>query len=368
MTVADAFEGEHGSSQGRRAAHRPTVADVARRAGVSTAAVSYALNGLSGVSDESRQRVIAAADDLGFRPNRLARALRRGKTHVLGLLLADIANPYYPEIASGVIEESTARGYEVFLSHTGLHQELQASGVGALRDHRCDGLIFTSAIEGDRSLLEELLHDRVPFVQVVRQLEDLPADFVGMDDRAAGREVGEHVVGVGRRRPVILNGPAESSASRGRLAGYRDALSEHSVTPLRPELVDGELTRESGCGRATAVLDAEGELPDALICGNDLIALGAIDAVLERGLRIPEDVAVIGYDDMSFASSPLVQLTTVHAPREQMGVAAVRVLLDRVEDPESPVQTVILPHRLVARRTSGANMSLTRRSRSRKGR
>ncbi len=355
MKVGDEWSSLTGQRPGRAA--RVTAADVARQAGVSTAAVSYALNGQPGVSEESRRRVLAAAAELGFRPNRLARGLRKGRTRVLGLLLADIANPYYPEIASGVIDEATRRGYEVFLSHTGLHQELQAREVGALCDHQCDGLIFTSVIESDRPLLEGLLQDRMPFVQVVRRLENLRADFVGIGDQAAGREVGEHVVEMGCRRPVILNGPAESSASRARLAGYREGLSVHSVSPLQPDLVDGELTRDSGYKRAAAALDTGGELPDGLICGNDMIALGAIDAVLERELRIPVDVAVVGYDDMFFASSPLVQLSTVQAPRQQLGSTAVRILLDRIEHAAAEPRTVILPHRFVARRTTGASVS-----------
>jgi len=348
----------HASSGSIQPVRRATTADVARQARVSTAAVSYALNGRPGVSEESRRRVVAAAEELGFRPNRLARGLRRGKTRVLGLLLADIANPYYPEIASGVVEEATSRGYEVFLSHTGLRQELQAREVGALCDHQVDGLIFTSAIEGDRPLLEGLLRERMPFVQVVRRLENLAADFVGMADKTAGREVGEHIVQIGRRRPLILNGPAESSASRARLTGYREGLSAHSVTLLRQDLVNGELTRESGYRRAAAALDARLEMPDALICGNDMIALGAIDAVLERGLSIPDDVAIVGYDDMFFASSPLVQLSTVRAPRQEMGAAAVQILLDRIEDADTQPRTVILPHSFVPRRTTGTDRSL----------
>jgi len=341
---------EHGRGSGYR---RPTIADVARESGVSVAAASYALNGLPGVSEASRARVMAAAKAVHFHPNSLARSLRQGMSPVLGLLLADIANPYYPEIASGVISEASSRNHQVFLTHTGLRNELEASAVAALLSHRCAGLIFTSVVEAGRSIIEDLLDRGVPFVQVVRRLDSLPADFVGIDDQSAAREIATHLLSYGRERPVILNGPAESSASRDRLAGYRHALDSDSVVPLHPELLDGELTRESGYIRATVALEAGDTLPDAFICGNDMIALGAMDAVSKQGLRIPRDVAIVGYDDMAFASSPLLALTTVRVPRQEMGRAAIRALFERMADPTLPPRTFILPHRLVVRRTCG---------------
>jgi LacI family transcriptional regulator len=334
---------------------RPKLADVARAAGVSTASVSYALNGLPGVSDENRRRVVQVAKQLGFRPNRLARALRNGQTKMLGLLLADIANPFYPEIASAIVTEATARGYEVFLSHAGLHGQLQRDAVSALLDRQSDGLLFTSVVENDRELLTELLDAQVPLVQVVRQIEGLAADFVGIDDRMAGRDIARHVLTTGRRRPAVLGGPAESSASRDRLAGYREAFAEQAVEIVHPDWIEGDLTRESGYTRAVALLgDSKTAPPDALVCANDMIALGAIDALYEVGLRVPGDVAVVGYDDMSFASSRLIGLTSVGVPRTEMGRVAVRVLLQRMHDPAALPQKIVLPHSLVVRQTCGA--------------
>jgi len=340
---------------GGAAGKRPTLADVARAAGVSTAAVSYALNGLPGVSDENRRRVLQIAKDMGFRPNRLARALRHGQTKMLGLLLPDIANPFYPELASAIVTEAAAQEYEVFLSQAGLHEELQRNVVRALLDRQCDGMLFTSVIESDRALLAELLDDQVPVVQVVRHVEGLAADFVGIDDRAAGRDIARHVCASGRRKPVVLGGPQDSSASRDRLHGYLDAFLEYDIGAIRPECIDGELTRESGYTRTRTLLADNGEdFPDALICGNDMIALGAIDALYEAGLKVPTDVAVVGYDNMSFASSSLVGLTTIEVPRAELGRVAVRVLLERIDHPDRLPRRVILPHRVVVRRTCGA--------------
>ena len=333
---------------------RPTLADVAKSAGVSVATVSYALNGLPGVSEEKRRQVVRIARDLGFRPNRLATALRRGQTKILGLLLVDIANPFYPELASAVVREATAQGYEVFLSHTGLHDELQRRAIRALLDHQCDGLLFTSVVQGDRSLLTELINDRVPFVQVVRKVDGLPADFVGIDDRAAGYDMARHLLESRRQHPAILGGPRDSSASRDRLLGFEDACAEFGVETVRADLLEGDLTHESGYTRACQLLDGADRLPDAILCGNDMIALGALDALLANGLKVPDDTAVVGYDDMSFAGSKLVGLTSVAVPREELGRVAVRTLIHRIANASAMPQRIILPHRIVVRRTCGA--------------
>jgi LacI family transcriptional regulator len=336
-----------------RRARAPTVADIAWRAGVSNAAVSYALNGRPGVSDEIRRRIVTIAEDLGYRPNRLATGLRRGRTRVLGLLLADLTNPFYPDIASGIIGEAAARGYQVFVSSSGLDGEMFASELAALRDHRCDGLIFTSLVDSHRLLLEDTIRSGVPCVQVTRRLAQVEADFVGIDDYRAAVEVGHYVAQAGFRRPAILNGPAASSASRARLAGYRDGLAANGITPLPHAEVDGALSVASGYRRATPLLAARSR-PDVVICGDDMIALGAIDAASEQGLAVPDDLAIFGYDDMSFAASSSIQLSTVSVPRAELGATAVRTLLARLENPAAPIHEVLLPHSLAIRRTCSA--------------
>ncbi|MGH9107479.1 MAG: LacI family DNA-binding transcriptional regulator [Acidimicrobiales bacterium] len=348
-------DGSGGQARGQPGGRRPTLADVAKVAGVSASSVSYALNGLPGVSERKRRHILAVARKLGFRPNRLASALRRGETKMLGLLLVDIANPFYPELASAVVTEAAAHGYEVFLSHTGLHDELKQSAIRALLDRQCDGLLFTSVVQDDAGLLSGLVDDRVPFVQVVRQVDGLAADFVGIDDRAAGRDIARHLFAGGRRHPAILGGPQASSASRARLLGYLDACAEHRVQVRHRDLAEGELTHESGYSRTEELLArTDGPRPDALICGNDMIALGALDALLAKGFTIPDDMAVVGYDDMSFAGSELVGLTSVNVPRDEIGRQAVRALLHRINNMDGLAQKVILPHRVVVRRTCGA--------------
>lgn len=331
--------------------------DVARRAGVSTATVSYVLNARPGVSVERRLQVLTAISELGFRPNRLARSLRKGRSRVLGLILLDIANPFYPEIAAGVIEAAALTDYQVFVAHGGPNGKFVQRETEALVEHRCDGIIFTSLTEGDRDVMDSLLAAGVPCVQAVRRLRGVSADFVGIDDHLGGTDAARHLLSLGHRDIAVLAGPQTSSSSHGRLLGFTAALAEAHVTLPKEWSLECELTREGGY-RGTLQLLARAKRPGAIFCGNDMIAMGAIDALLKSGLRVPEDMAVVGYDDMSFASDRQIQLTSVHQPRAEIGRVAVRLLLDRVASPEAPIRTVILPHHLVVRRSSGAPDSM----------
>ena len=331
---------------------RVTLADVARRAGVSRAAASYVINGKPGVSQMTRERVLAVAEELEFRPNRLARGLRDGHSKAIGLLLADVSNPFYPEIAAGVLEVAKTLDYKVFLSHTGDDSRQQASEAYALVDHRCDGLIFTTLTSADRHLLEQLIRHSVPFVQLVRRVPGIAADFVGIDDESGGRVVGEHLLALGHRDIAVVAGPQQSSASRARAHGLCQTLASRGIALPPQRWAESSLTREGGYQAARRLL-AAARRPHAIACGNDVIALGVIDALMDAGLRVPGDVAVIGYDDMSFASSRLIGLTTIHQPRHEMGAEAARLLINRIQHPDSPPCERILAHRLVPRRTCG---------------
>lgn len=333
-------------------AARVTLADVARRAGVSIATVSYVMNGREGVGEKTRAHVLEIAEEVGFRPNRLASGLRTGQTRVLGLVLADITNPFYPEIAGGVIAAAAQAGYEVFLSHSRVGDELEGEEVRALCDHQCAALIFTSLTVWDGPLIAQVVPGEVPIVQTVRRIPGLAADFVGIDDRAGAREAASHLVELGHTDVALLTGPLASSASQDRAAGFRDVLAEAGIEPDDDRVVECRLTVDSGYTGATQLLEARREVPGAMLCGNDLIALGAIDALADHGLAVPEDVSIVGYDDIWFSSSRLVQLTTVRQPRQAMGQAAVSLALDRLADGGIQPRDVILPHEFVVRQTA----------------
>jgi LacI family transcriptional regulator, galactose operon repressor len=351
------------------ASRRVTLADVARQAGVSRAAASYVINGKPGVGPATRERVLAIAEELGFRPNRLARGLRQGHSKAIGLLLADVSNPFYTEIAAGVLDAARSLDYKVFLSNTSDDSRQQAGEAHALLDHRCDGLIFTTLTSADRHMLQQLMRHCVPFVQMVRRVPGIAADFVGIDDESGGRAAGEYLLTLGHRNIAMVVGPQQSSASRARAHGFCQALAQRGVSMPPQRQAESPLTREGGYRAARRLLSAVPR-PQAVACGNDVIALGVIDAAIEVGLQVPGDVAVIGYDDMSFASSRLVELTTIRQPRHEMGAEAARLLVKRIQDPDALPCERIFPHQLVPRRTCGEDLQrnqpgppATRRSR-----
>lgn len=329
-----------------------TLLDVAKRAGVSIATVSYVMNDRGGVGEQTRANVLRIADELGFRPNRVASGLRTGRTQVLGLVLADITNPFYPEIAGGVIAAAAEAGFQVFLSHGGTDGVLDGEVVQALCDHQCGAVIFTSLVVSDGPLLLDVVPHDMPIVQTVRRIPGIRADFVGIDDRAGAREAAQHLVELGHRDVAILAGPSASSASSERTAGFLEALAQAGLEPQ--SMHECSLTLDAGYRAAQQLLESDRRPPGAVLCGNDLIALGAIDAFLAHGLSVPDDISVAGYDDIWFASSRLVQLTTVRQPRHDMGRAAVSLALERLADPDIPPRDVIMDHELVVRRTTAS--------------
>lgn len=333
---------------------RVTLADVAQSAGVSIATASYVVNGRDGVGAETRAHVLRVAEEIGFRPNRLASGLRTGQSRVLGLVLADITNPFYPEIAGGVIAAAAEAGYRVFLSHSGGTGDLDVEEVRTLCDHQCAALIFTSLLASDGPLIADVVPADVPLVQAVRRASGLAADFVGIDDRAGAREAARHLLELGHREIALLAGPPGSSASCERALGFRETLAAEGLEPDADRVVECQLTVDAGYAGAKRLLAAGSRPPTAVLCGNDLIALGAIDALADDGLAVPDDVSVVGYDDIWFSSSRLVRLTSVRQPRHAMGRAAVSLALERLADPGIEPREVILPHELVVRRTTAA--------------
>jgi len=331
---------------------RARMVDVAKATGVSTVSVSNALSGAPGVSQETRARILEAAAALGFRPNQIASSLRRGQSKVFGLMVPDVSNPFSSELAAGVLRAAAAHDFAVFVSQSN-PGEPPGESLGFLLDHQVAGLVISSLAEADRSLLGQLLEHEIPVVQLIRQASDGVTDFAGIDDAAAAREVVGHLVGLGHRNITVAIGPLSSTAQRDRLLGFREGLRDAGLDLADDCVVVGELTREGGYLAAESICETFPGLPDAVVCGNDMMAIGVIDALIDRGLRVPEDVAVTGFDDVSLASSRLVGLTTVRVPRRRLGAAAIGALISRIENPSSPLQTLLLPHTLMVRRTCG---------------
>jgi LacI family transcriptional regulator len=343
-----------GAGAANAAANGASIKDVSRAAGVSISTVSHVLNGTRFVSPELRERVEGAIASLGYRHNGLARSLRTRQSYAIGLIIPDVANPYYPQLARGVQDAADAAGYTVFLCNSDRKPENETRLLAVLEQRRVDGVILDAS--GPNPALEAALRRRTqPVVLVGSRIEVPGVDVVRMAPHG-GYQAVRHLLARGHRRIALIGGPAPAPGQRpAKATGYLAALEEAGIA-VDPALVtQGDYTRESG-GEAMRRLLALPQPPAAVFAGNDLMAIGALLAVQEAGRRVPEDVAVVGYDDIPEAAVTRPALTTVAVPKYEMGRAAATLLLNRMSGagppaPQQP-QQVELPHRLVVRESA----------------
>ena len=332
-----------------------TVTDVARLAGVSAMTVSKALNGRDRISPETRARVLAAANELGYVANAAARSLRGGRTDILGLLVQDLSNQYFAEIVRGAGEAIRERGLDLALYTSSNDPERERRRVATLSSGVSDGLIIV-APHGSPGLLGQLQHGRVPAVMInAWGLDDLPT--VNPENLLAARAATEYLLDLGHRRVGFVTGRPDSPLSPERpdgvmrLEGYAQALAARGL-PLEAELLHpGGLHIPQGREAGHALLSLPGA-PTAIFAANDLCAFGVIEAARERGLRVPQDLSVVGFDDVPMAAQVRPALTTVHHPLRELGQRAVKLLLDLLSGAAQRRQ-IELPSLLVVRDSTG---------------
>jgi LacI family transcriptional regulator, galactose operon repressor len=330
-----------------------TIKDVAAEAGVSTATVSRVMAGSDGVTRRVRDRVMRAVEALDYHPNRLARHLRSGRRKIVGVIIPDLQNPFFPGVVHGVEEVLYTAGYTLMLGHSDGLAEREERHIAVLRGEGAAGLILIPD-NGPGASYESLQSWDIPVVAVDRAPHKLEVDLVTSRNREGVREAVAHLVSHGYRDIALIGGPAGLSVSQERLAGYRDALRAARL-PLREALVAPADFRQAGGRLAMARLLSLPKPPRAVVSANNLMTLGALEAIYDRNLRVPDDVAVIGFDDMSWATSLRPALTAVVQPAEELGRAAAQLLLERIKEPERLTRHIVLPTRLTIRASCGAH-------------
>jgi len=320
---------------------------VAKRAGVSTATVSHVINETRFVSDELKARVYQAMRELNYRPDAIARSLRRRRTHNIGMIVPDIAHPFLAEVARGVEDRGFELGYNVILCDSAGDLEREADYIDLLLEKKADGIVFVAAGESSNHI-RDLIEQGVPVVVCDRELPEVEVDTVIADNMKSGYQATQHLIELGHRRIGCIAGPEELNISSKRLQGYKAALEQHGI-PLREELIIQGDFRYRGGYEATRQLLTMDEPPTAIFASNDLMAIGAICAASELKLRIPQDVAIIGCDDIALASFTNPRLTTVAQPKREMGAIAVEMLVERIKDKDSLPARRVLPTALVLR-------------------
>ena len=344
--------GTQGQFSGKTPMRRPTMKDVAGRAGVAVSTVSYVLNNSGPVADDRRARVLEAVRTLGYLPNESARSLKRHSVATIGLVVPDLVNQYFAMIAEGVEQAASEKDVLVVFCTP------EATGGGEswnsrlLRSQRLDGLIYLSGAETRMEPLVELI--RVgPVVLVDEKLPGFDLPSVVSQNRRGAREIAAHLTSLGHRRLAILGGPSELWTAEQRLSGYREAIAAAGLDPDAIPLFCGDYRMASGEQLAEEALTRPvAERPTALICANDQMAIGALSYCRRAGIRVPEDVSVVGFDDLPLASLLTPSLTTVRQPARELGMEAVKLLLSLVDgaNPASPPPSPVL---LKIRESSG---------------
>ncbi|BAU87101.1 lacI family transcriptional regulator [Streptomyces laurentii] len=326
-----------------------SIKDVAAAAGVSVATVSRVLNDHPSVSDDARTRVQAAVETLGYRPNAVARSLRTHETRTLGLVISDVVNPYFAHLARSVEEEARELGYSVIIGNADERPDLQDHHVRTLLDRRIDGLLV-SPTDGGSPLMLNAATNGTPMVFVDRWIAGVDVPVVRADGRAAVHDLVAHLHALGHRRLAIIAGPAATTTGSERVESFRAAMSEYGLPLPDAYIGQGDFQAESGRRATERFLDLA-EPPEVVFAADNLMALGALDAIRARGLRIPDDIALAAFDDIPWFVHTDPAITVISQPTAELGRAAVRALVDRVEG--RAAASVTLPARLVVRRSCG---------------
>ncbi|MEE8593780.1 MAG: LacI family DNA-binding transcriptional regulator [Candidatus Bipolaricaulota bacterium] len=327
-----------------------TIKDIAKELGISASTVSRALSDSPLVNAETKRAVLQVAERLGYQRNELARALVMGSSGAVGLLVPDITNPFFSDIARGVGEVADGKGAGVILCNTDGRIDRELTYVRLMRRKRVDGLLLCSTTI-DTPYLNELAIARIPFILVSRLAGQRDVPFVITDDRVGAGLAVEHLVDLGHRRIGFIGGPENVQASRDRMDAYLDVLGDHSLEALPDWRSYAGFTQAAGREAAQRML-ALSKRPTAIFSANDVTALGVLEVAEELGLRIPSDLSLVGYDDISYASLPRIQLTTIAQPAVEMGRIAANWLFAALEHPDIPGLHRTLTPRLVVRSTT----------------
>lgn len=321
---------------------RPTIYDVARLAGVSTATVSRALNGTGQIAPPTRAAIEAAVEQLGYRANTIARSLVTKSTQTIALLLPDIANPFYAALVSGIQQHALSHGYTMLLCTTEGEAEREEQYLSLLRAQQVDGaLVDGLRLPPDR--IARFVKDGFPIVCLDRDVDSDSIPLVQVDNRLGGRLATEHLIGLGHSRIGHVTGAQDLGISEERLAGYNEALAAAGIQADPRLVAEGRFTEESGYEGARALLEASPDVT-AVFAANDLSALGVLNALAESGRRVPGDVSVVGFDDLRLSAFTTPSLTTIKQPAAEIAQLATELLIGLTRgEPAGKVRHVLEP-------------------------
>jgi DNA-binding LacI/PurR family transcriptional regulator len=336
---------------------RVTARDIAQYLGISIMTVSRALRNQSNVREKTRRRVLRAATKFGYNPDRIAKSLVMKKTYTIGIVVPEITHSFFPEVIRGVEEVAYHSGYHLILTHSGEDAERERDALRTLESNRVDGvLISTVQTVVDFSLYRQMIESGMPLVFYDRIVRGIGASCVTVDDKESEYYITQHLVGHGYKEIAHLGGPPKISIGRSRLEGFKKALEDNGLT-VDPDLIVVSGFHETGGYEAMRKLlnRPKSKQPRAVVAVNDPAAFGAICAILDVGLRIPEDIAIVGFSDDVRASLMPSPLTTVRQPAYEIGKRAMTELISQIEEKSTRRQMIAIKTEQVLRRSCGCN-------------
>jgi DNA-binding LacI/PurR family transcriptional regulator len=320
---------------------------VAREAGVSTATVSHVINGTKYVTDDTRKRVLDAIKRCEYSPNAYARSLASGRSNMIGLLISDISNPFFPEVVKAIESAAFERGYNVILLNTNYDPERAADYVGRLSELKMAGVALMTS-ELDSELFEAITRRQVSVVFDSHDVTGERMSNICVDYAAGIEEAVRHLVSLGHRRIAHIAGASRIPSGVIRREAFQDFMRRYLPDEPAPAVYEGDFRLDGGRRAASEIL-AEKELPTAVIAANDMMALGAMREFRKAGLSIPQDISVVGFDDISFAALSEPPLTTVCSPRAEIGRRVVETLVNMIEHAEQKGTELRIPTHLITR-------------------
>lgn len=330
-----------------------TIKTISQAAGVSVASVSKVLNGdYSKVSAATRDRVLRIADEMDYRPNQMARNLVRRKSTLIGLLIPDISNPYYAEMCRGVIDESMRFGYSALIANTDSTAQREQNEIRNMSENNVAGVILVGNAPTAAENIAMLRRYRLPYISVDNPSKDIDLDYcVYVDDFSGSYHAIEYLIEHGHTQIAYISGmPSDARENDRRLLGYLAAMRDHNLL-IDPNLIEnGTFTLETGYRKTLQLLGRRQPIT-AIACGNDMIALGAFNALRERRIKVPHDISLVGFDDVYLSTVMQPRMTTVRQPAYEMGVCAASMLMDRINNVEMENKSFCFKPSLVERDT-----------------
>lgn len=328
----------------------PTIKDVAKAADVSVATVSRVLHNLAGYSEKTKQKVMQAVEELGYQPNAIARGLINKRTQTIGVLFPNVSSSFSSDILHGIEEVAHEKGFSVIVCNTAEDGKRTLKYLQVLREKQVDGIVFTSEVLKDE-YYQAIKEMRVPVVLVNTMSQKYMIPYVKVDDRQAAYQATDYLIQKGHRKIAMIGGtPRDQIAGIPRMDGYRQALNDNGIEYVESRVAYGNFSLESG-REAMEKLLVEAPPFTALFAASDEMAIGAMGIAMEKGLKIPDDISIIGYDDLSLASMVFPPLTTIHQPLTTMGRLASEKLISLIEEDSDKVSSSIVSHHLVERQT-----------------